>query len=60
VQVSLIDISPGWSKADSAVGNLFALFLEHSICKRKEFCAGHGSQKKHDEQASSDATSRLM
>ena len=26
------------------VGNLFALFLEHSICKGKEFCAGHGSQ----------------
>jgi hypothetical protein len=41
---SLIGGSPRWSKADSAVGNLFALFLEHSIRKREEFCQGHGSQ----------------
>src|ERR1700737_3022644 len=41
---SLIGGSPRWSKADSAVGNLLALFFEDSIRKLDEFCPGHGSK----------------
>src|SRR5258708_34942130 len=41
---SLIGSSPRWSKADSAVGNLFALILEDSVRKLAEFFSCHGSQ----------------
>jgi hypothetical protein len=57
-QHGLIDGSSGWSECDSAVGNLFALFFEHSIGKREEFCPGHGSQNLF-EIVSADLVSRI-
>src|SRR5271167_2917218 len=54
----LIDGSSGWSECDSAVGNLFALFFEHSIGKGEELCPGHGSQNLF-EIVSADLVSRI-